>query len=92
MISQQNDAQIRSSVDQIEDGVAAVAASVSNGVDALNHKRDELQDKAREFGRGLLDDAKELTDEVAKQAHLRPLAVFGVAFVAGVVVARLLRR
>ncbi|MEO8803049.1 MAG: hypothetical protein ABI304_03545 [Rudaea sp.] len=84
--------QIRNSADKIDGGVAAVAASVSNSVDSLNEKRHELQDKAREFGRGLLDDAKELTDEVTKQAHLRPLAVFGVAFVAGVVVARLLRR
>lgn len=84
--------QVRSSADQIDDGVATVATTVSNSMDGLNQKRHELQDKAREFGRGLLDDAKDLTDEVTKQAHLRPLAVFGVAFVAGVVVARMLRR
>lgn len=87
-----NNDQVHSTAEKIESGVAAVAASVSKRVDALNEKRDELQGKAREFGRGLLDDAKELTDEVSKQAHLRPLAVFGIAFVAGVVVTRMLRR
>ena len=84
--------QINKSADNIESGVAAAAAGLSNGVDALGERRDELLDKLRAIGNSLLDSTKALTNEATKQAHLRPLAVFGVAFVAGVIVARALRR
>ncbi len=85
-------AQIHKNADHIENGVAAMAASLANGAEALGEQRDELQDKLRDFGRRMLDSTKTLTDEATKQARLRPLAVFGVAFVAGVIVARVLRR
>ena len=85
-------AQIRKSADQVESGVEAIAESLSNGADALGEQSDELQDKLREIGQRLLDTTKELSDAAAKQARLRPLAVLGVAFVAGLVVARALRR
>ena len=85
-------AQINKSADQIESGVAAAAASLGNGAEALGEKGNELQENLREIGRNLLESTKALTDEAAKQARLRPLAVFGIAFVAGVVVARALRR
>jgi hypothetical protein len=86
------DAQINKSAEKIESGVAAAAAGLSNGVDALGERHDEILGKLRDIGNSLLDSTKTLTDEAAKQAHLRPLAVFGVAFVAGVIVARALRR
>jgi len=92
MNTSQIKAKIHNSADEIESGVAAVAASLSNGAEALNDKRDELQDNLREIGRNLLESTKALTDEAAKQARLRPLAVFGIAFVAGIVAARALRR
>lgn len=92
MIDAQSTTKIRSTVEQIEGDVAAAAANFANGADTLDQQSEELQNKAREFGRDLLEGARELTDKVTKQAHLRPLAVFGVAFVAGVVVARMLRR
>ncbi len=85
-------AQIRKSAAQIENGVAAAATSLGNGADTLGEQHDELQDKLRDIGRRLLESTKSLTDEATKQARLRPLAVFGVAFVAGVIVARVLRR
>ena len=85
-------AQINKSADQIESGVAAAAASLGNGAEALGEKGNELQENLREIGRNLLESTKALTDEAAKQARLRPLAVFGIAFAAGVVVARALRR
>jgi hypothetical protein len=85
-------AKINQRADQIESGVAAAAESLTNGADALGEQSDELQDNLREIGRNLLESTKALTDEAAKQARLRPLAVFGIAFVAGVIVARALRR
>jgi len=85
-------AQINKSAEEIENGVAAAAASLGNGVDTLGEQHDALQDKLRDIGHDLLDSTKALTDEAAKQARLRPLAAFGVAFVAGIIVARALRR
>jgi hypothetical protein len=80
--------QIYKSADQIESGVAAAAASLSNGAEAFSQKRDDLQDSLGDIGRRLLDGTKELTDEVAEQARLHP----GIAFVAGAIVSRALRR
>jgi hypothetical protein len=85
-------AQIHKGADRIEDGVEAAAASIGNGVDALAEQRDELLETLRDLGRRMLESSKALSDEAVKQARLRPLAVFGVAFVAGVIVARVLRR
>ena len=84
--------QIRKSADEIESGVAAAATRLGNGADALKERREGLQDTLRDFGQRLLDNSKQLSDEIASQARLRPLAVFGVAFVAGIFVARVLRR
>ena len=53
---------------------------------------DSLADLKRDRLRRLLDSTKAFTDEAAKQARLCPLAVFGVAFVTGVIVARAWRR
>lgn len=92
MDTNQIKAQIHTSADRIESGVAAAAAGLSNGADALGIQRDELLGQLRDIGRRLLDSSRTLTDEAGKQARLRPLGVFGVAFVAGVIVARVLRR
>jgi len=40
----------------------------------------------------LLDQTKDLRAELAKQAREHPLATFGLAFAAGVLLARALRR
>jgi type II secretory pathway component PulF len=92
MTTREIKAKINKRADQIESGVAMAAESLTNGADALGEQSDELQDNLREIGRNLLESTKALTDEAARQARLRPLAVFGIAFVAGVIVARALRR
>jgi len=85
-------AQLHKGVDRIESGMEAAAAGLGNGVDALAEQRDEFLETLRDLGRRMLDSSKALSDEAVKQARLRPLAVFGVAFLAGVVAARVLRR
>ena len=85
-------ARIRKGAEYVESGVAEAAESLTNGAEALGEQSEELQEKLRDIGRRLLDTTKELSDEAAKQARLRPLAVFGIAFVAGVIVARAWRR
>ena len=85
-------AQIHRTADSIEDGIEAAAVSLGNGAETIGAKGADMQDKLREIGQRLMESTKALTDEAARQARLRPLAVFGVAFVAGIVIARVLRR
>ena len=85
-------AQIHNAADHIENGVHATAASLGNGVDALDAQRGELQDMLRDFTRRMRESTKALTDEATRQAQQRPLAVFGFAFLAGIIAARVLRR
>lgn len=85
-------AQIHKGADRIESDVEAAATRIGNGADALAEQRDELMQTLRDLGRRMLESSKALSDEAVKQARLRPLAVFGVAFLAGVVAARVLRR
>ena len=85
-------AQIHKGAKRVENGVEAAADNLGNGIDALAAHRDELLETFRDVGRRLLESSRALTEEAAKQARLRPLAVFGVAFVAGIIAARVLRR
>lgn len=52
----------------------------------------ELPDGLRELGRSLLDAARTVADEAARQARLRPVATLGVAALVGIMLARALRR
>jgi Na+/H+-translocating membrane pyrophosphatase len=92
MNSNEVKAQIHKAAKRVENGAEAVADNIGDGVDALAGQRDELLETFRDVGRRLLESSRALTEEAAKQARLRPLAVFGVAFVAGIVAARMLRR
>lgn len=52
----------------------------------------EIEGELRDMGARLADSTKGLREELAKQAQRYPLATFGVAFAAGILVARALRR
>ena len=78
--------------DHAESGVQAAVASLANGAEKLGELSDALKDKVRGFGHHIADGTRDLADRANKQAHLHPLAVFGIAFAAGVVLARALRR
>ena len=52
------------------------------------HRFDEL----RESGKRLLEETQGLRAELVKQAQRHPMAAFGLAFTAGLLVARALRR
>jgi ElaB/YqjD/DUF883 family membrane-anchored ribosome-binding protein len=85
-------AKIREDAESIERAVEAEAARIGNGAAAGGEYLDELQDRLRDIGRSLRESANALADEAAKQARLRPLATFGIAMLAGMLVARALRR
>lgn len=89
--------------DTVRDGTAEAAAQVDAGVDAAEDSVDEaidsigarlaaLEAKWREHGEELLDGVREIGSAAGKQVRAHPVAAFGVAFVAGMVAAKLLRR
>jgi ElaB/YqjD/DUF883 family membrane-anchored ribosome-binding protein len=72
----------------IKSKVADAADKLHNGVDATEEHLDESVDAFS----ALLASAKEMSGLASTQMRTHPLAAFGVAFVAGIAVARLLRR
>jgi ElaB/YqjD/DUF883 family membrane-anchored ribosome-binding protein len=77
---------------KIHNGVNAAEDKLDESVDAVNSRLESLEAQLRDTGERLLANAKELSETASKQMRTHPLAAFGVAFVAGIAVARLLRR
>ena len=69
---------------------AAKKPAPKNGAQAgwCDHAEDEL----REIGARFADSTKSLREQLAKQAQSNPLTTVGVAFAAGILLARALRR
>jgi ElaB/YqjD/DUF883 family membrane-anchored ribosome-binding protein len=78
--------------DKIHNGVDATEAKLDESVDAVSARLESLEAQLRDSGERLLAGAKEISEAAGKQMRTHPLAAFGVAFVAGIAVARLLRR
>ena len=83
--------------------IHAVAENLHNGIDAADEKLDaavdafsarltSLEGRLREYGEQFLSGTKDVRKKARKHASDHPLAAFGIAFVAGVTVARLFRR
>lgn len=83
---------IKKGANKSQSRIAGAAASLSNGVGTLNRSGGAMMDRLSYIGRHLLGSTRDLTDEVSAQARLRPWAVFGIAFAAGVIMTRALRR
>ena len=78
--------------DKIRNGVDATEEKLDESVDAFSARLSSLEAQLRDSGERLLASAKEMSGLAGKQMQTHPLAAFGVAFVAGIAVARLLRR
>jgi F0F1-type ATP synthase membrane subunit b/b' len=81
-------AKIHKNADRIENGVEAAATNLADDAEAMGEQYDEVRDELHNIGRLLLNSAQALADAALEQARSRPLAVFAVAFVAGVIVTR----
>jgi ElaB/YqjD/DUF883 family membrane-anchored ribosome-binding protein len=88
---------------EIKETTAELATKARNGVDmaqdAVNDSVDSLSKRLRslesiwnEYGDAIVKNAKELGSVAEKQVRSNPLAAFGIAFGAGILAARLLRR
>jgi ElaB/YqjD/DUF883 family membrane-anchored ribosome-binding protein len=80
------------SVDKAADKLDAAAEKIDAAADDLNARINEIQDRLKADGERLFASAREFGDIISKQTRQHPLTACGVAFVAGIAVARLLRR
>ena len=91
-----NENTIKSSVayaaDKIHNGVNTTEANIDESVNAVGARLASLEVLLRDNGERLLSSTKELSALAEKQLRIHPLAAFGVAIVAGMAVARLMRR
>ena len=72
--------------------VDATADKVEENIDEVADRFAEIEEQLRLAGDRLIENAKVLSAEASKQTRLHPLAAIGIAFAAGVVVSKLLRR
>jgi ElaB/YqjD/DUF883 family membrane-anchored ribosome-binding protein len=79
-------------VDAAADKLDAAAEKIDAAADDLNERISEIQERLKVDGERLLASARELGEVISKQTRQHPLTACGIAFVAGIAVARLLRR
>ena len=96
-------ASIREVRQQLDDAGEDVAVAVDESVDAgkgelhrlrakLRANGAHLEDELRDAGARLTDGARTLGSALSEQVREHPLAAFGIAFAAGVIVSRAMRR
>jgi ElaB/YqjD/DUF883 family membrane-anchored ribosome-binding protein len=78
--------------EKIQHGVADAQEAIDENIDAVSDRLVDLEKQLRRVGDLIVENAKTLGKSASKQAQMHPLAAFGVAFLAGVTVAKLLRR
>ena len=66
--------------------------SVPDDIEEVGERLEVIEEQLRIAGDRLIESAKVLSSAASKQMQTHPMAAFGVAFLAGMTVARLLRR
>ena len=77
---------------KVRNGVDMAQDKIEDSVDSLSARLGSLEQLWKEYGDLMIKNAKELGTAAEKQVRANPLAAFGIAFGAGIVLARLLRR
>lgn len=83
---------IHSTADKLHNGIEVADDKLDKAVDAVGARLASLESWLRDHGEQLVAGAKDVSKTARKHATSHPLAAFGIAFVAGVTVARLFRR
>jgi len=73
-------------------GADAAEERIDRAMDAFSARLATLETRLRDQGDKLLSNAREAKDTASEQVRAHPLAAFGIAFAAGITIARLLRR
>lgn len=77
---------------KVRNGVDMAEDKIQDSVDSLSSRLGSLEALWKEYGDVMIKNARELGTAAEKQVRANPLAAFGIAFGAGIVIARLLRR
>src|ERR1700759_5320962 len=85
-------AKAHASVDRAADKIDAATDKMDAAADDLNARINEISERLKADGERLLASAREFGDVISKQTRQHPLTACGVAFVAGIAIARLMRR
>ncbi|MEP6939699.1 MAG: hypothetical protein ABI846_08040 [Rudaea sp.] len=72
--------------------VDATADKVDDTIDDYADRFADLEQQLRQAGDRLVENAKVLSAEASRHTRSHPLAAIGIAFAAGLVVSKLLRR
>ena len=72
--------------------VDAAADTVDENIDEVADRFADIEAQLRLAGDRLIENARVLSAEASKHTRLHPLTAIGIAFAAGVVVSKLLRR
>ena len=83
---------IHKGTEQIERDIKSAAEKLVNGSEAPGRAHAGGVNDFGDVAQCFRDSVKGLSKEVEKHARLHPLATFGLAFAAGLIVARALRR
>ena len=79
-------------VERAADKIDAATDKMDAAADDLNDRIGEISERLKADGERLLASARELGEVISKQTRQHPLTACGIAFVAGIAVARLIRR
>jgi len=82
----------RDTTPPISDTTEEIGEAATRFTQRLRENSAILQEDLREAGERLGAGARQFGDAASEQIRAHPLAAFGIAFVAGVALARLLRR
>lgn len=87
---------IKAAVDETADEIHAAVDdaedTIDDSVESIGERLAQARECLMEQTDRLIDSAKEISAAASQYAHARPIAAAGIAFAAGIVVARLLRR
>ena len=76
----------------LHDGIDVAERKIDDSIDGFSARLASLESRLREGGERVLADARDLGEAASERMRSHPLAAFGLAFAAGIVVARMLRR
>lgn len=90
--AEQADATMDEMAHRLHNGVDAANEKIRQAAEQIEDEASQLEDQLRDSGERLIESARKIGEVISRQAKNHPLAACGIAFVAGLAVARMLRR
>jgi ElaB/YqjD/DUF883 family membrane-anchored ribosome-binding protein len=85
-------AAVAETADEIHEDIDQAEEEINDSVDSISDRFAQIEERLHTETDRLIDSMTQISDAAKRYAHARPIAATGIAFIAGIVVARLLRR